>query len=542
MSIRFVGRGQAPLPEGEYNSQNEREYRRQVQLQLDQLGTQISTDPEITSIAATFYNDGSAKVTVTGNQYTKSIKCAVHLGSPFPSVATVEAETAKNGSSVQFSFTGPYTVGNPLYFSAIGYSGADGSGLASVKKDVRVYVTVFKSTLNVDIVQTASTGFSDPGAGVNPTVTLTMTVTDPAGTLTGNATVTPSFNGIVSLYNNTLAQSAIPFNATLGATYTFTATLYKALGGGGWAKWTAVKTGGYEASATWWASSAWADMNADVIITIGNNQSSSDATAKASLVVNTVENADSMKWYASTSSQPSKATTIASGTSVSTGPPFYVTDLGVTLSLGDTVYVTVVLYDYAGQLMDKSFEARATRTNLSKSKTIQWAAARFKAYDEDKSGTVGLGSNLAATYSMDEMYHLFTGPGAGVCYGFAKYCSTTLDTVLADNGTITGFSAEVWSDNDAFSQTHATVYLYAVAPGSYVSDASPIASVTATSTGAYQTVSTTLSQSTTGNRVVFLCILYTASGSGGLCETSSLYGKCRSVTLTYLPSNLQATV
>lgn len=528
-------------PVQNYDPQNEREFRREVERVITVLGTAISTEPEISAITATFYTDGSAKVTVTGNTYVKSIKCAVST-SAYPSTATVQAATPTNGASADFSFAGPYALGNTLYISAMGYSGPAGSGAASVKKDVKVVVSVIQSTLLVTIAQTASTGFSDPGAGVLPTVTLQVTVTDPANVLTGNALVTIAYNGISALYNNTLAAPAVTGNWTIGTTYTLTATLYKALGGGGYAKFTATKSGGYSGYTTWWASSAWADAPADIVITIGNNQSSSDVTAKASLVVNTMENADSMKWIASTSSQPAKATVIASGTSVSTGPPFYVADLGVTLSLGDTVYVTVVLYDYAGNLVDKSIEAKATRTNLSKSKTVQWAASQFIAYQEDKSGTVGLGSNLTPSRSLDEMYYLFTGPGAGLCYGFAKYSSNVHVFVLPDAVTATGMSAEVWSSNDASSQTNASVSAYAVSAGSYVGDASPIGTVTATSTGAYQTVSTTFSQSSTGKRFVFLCRFSTASGAGGLCETSSLYSKCRSVSLTYLPSDLQATV
>jgi hypothetical protein len=528
-------------PVEKYDPQNEREFRREVGRLLTTLGTQIDDDPVITAISATFYTDGSAKVTVTGNQYVKSIKCAIST-SAYPSTATVEAETAVNGASADFSFAGPYALGNTVYLSAMGYSQAAGAGNASAKKDVKVVVSVIQSTLLVTITQTASTGFSDPGAGVLPTVTLEVTVTDPAGILTGNALVTIAHNGISALYNNTLGAPAVTGNWTIGTTYTLTATLYKALGGGGYAKFTATKSGGYSGYTTWWASSAWADAPADVIITIGNNQSSSDVTAKASLVVNTVENADSMKWLASTSSQPSKATVIASGTSVSTGPPFYVSDLGVTLNLGDTVYVTVVLYDYAGVVVDKSFEAKATRTNLSKTKTVQWAASQFQAYQEDKSGFVGLGSNLTPSRSQDEIYYLFTGPGAGLCFGFSQYSSTVHTFILPDAVTATGMSAELWSANDSDSQTNAIVYVYAVALGSYVTDASPIGSVSATSTGAYQTVSTTFSQSSTSKRFVFYCKLYTASGAGGLCETSSLYAKCRSVTLTYLPSDLQATV
>jgi hypothetical protein len=374
-------------------------------------------------------------------------------------------------------------------------------------------------------------------------VTLQVTVSDPAGALTGNALVTIAYNGISALYNNTLAAPAVTGNWTIGTTYTLTATLYKALGGGGFAKFTATKTGGYSGYTTWWASSAWADMAADLILAIGNNQGSSDVTAKASLVVNTAENADSMKWIASASSQPAKATVIASGTSVSTGPPFYVADLGVTLSLGDTVYVTVVLYDYAGAVMDKSFEAKATRANLSRSKTIQWAAAgNFHAYTVAKSGFIPPSGLVTPDRSIDELFYGFIEPSSAITVTTDLIADLTHSWVLADGGTLTGILAEVWTELTAApTQTDVDLELFAVALGSYVGDASPIASLTGTHTGGWQTVSNeALDQSTTGRRFVVHAKIWSTGRTGPAGGT--VYAKFRSLTITYLPDNLQATI
>lgn len=472
--------------------------------------------PAVSELMPSVSSAGVLTVNVNCNSITGSYRVAVSTVG-YPTAATVRAATAVNGRNGDVTFAGPYAAGASIYISALAYSGKDGAGDESSKFDTILRVAMLQTPLLVTIAQTASTGFSDPGAGVLPTVTLTVVVSDPAGLLTGNVTLTIATNGISALYNNTLGAAAATFTATIGTVYTFTATLFKALGGGGFAKFTATKTGGYESYATWWASSAWMDMSADVIITIGNNQSSSDVTAKASLVVNTVENADKMKWIASTSSQPAKATVIASGTAVSTGPPFYVADLGVSLSIGDTVYVTVVLYDYAGVVMDKSIEVKATRAKLSKSKTAIFSPARFQTVY----GPAGAFRVVAST---------------GVMYLDARYIDSlglmaAGDVVMPQGATITGVEAEVWQEVYSSGGTPAGVEVR------FSADGTQFASLTSTSgSAAWVTWTASCSQTTTNKKItldVYMSDLYASS--------VNKY-RIRYAAVTYTPADQQATL
>jgi hypothetical protein len=259
------------------------------------------------------------------------------------------------------------------------------------------------------------------------------------------------------------------------------------------------------------------DMSADVIITIGNNQSSSDVTAKASLVVNTVENADKMKWIASTSSQPSKASVIASGTAVSVGPPFYVSDLGVTLSIGDTVYVTVVLYNYAGVVMDKSIEAKATRTKLSKSKTAIISPARFQ-----------------TVYGPPGAFRVV--PSTGVMYLDARYIDSLGlmaggDVVMPQGSTITGVEAEVWQEVYSSGGSPAGVEVGFSADGTEFARLS-----STTGSAAWVTWTASCSQTTTSKKItiqVHMVDLYASS--------VDKY-RIRYAAVTYTPADQQATL
>jgi hypothetical protein len=133
--------------------------------------------------------------------------------------------------------------------------------------------------------------------------------------------------------------------------------------------------------ATFTESSAMNGAAAALELGIGNNQSTTDLTAKAFAIVSAPRTATSMKWLASTSSQPSAASVIAGGAVVSSGAPvFSVADLGLTVSLGDTVYFTAVYYDAAGSRT--GVQGKKVRENVNASKTVRISAAGlFSPYD-----------------------------------------------------------------------------------------------------------------------------------------------------------------
>lgn len=473
--------------------------------------------PAIASLTPSLGTSGALTVSVNGNGITGSFRVAVST-SAYPSDATVRAATAVNGNSGDVVFPGPYTAGQTVYISALAYSGKDGAGDESNKLDVVVLVGMLQTPLLVTIAQTASAGFSDPAAGIYPTCTLTVVVTDPAGLLTGAVNIAIAHQGIQSLTNMTLGGAAVTFNGVIGTTYTFQATLNKALAGGGYAKFTATKTGGYAGYGTWWSSSAWADAPADVIITILNNTSASDVTAKASLTLNTADNVDSMKWLANTTGTGLDAATIkASGASVSVGPPFSVADLGVSLALGDTVYVGVVLYNYDGVAMDKLYSAKATRTKLSKSKTAIFSPTRFQTI----SGPLGAFRSVSTT---------------GVLYLDARYidslgCVVSGDVVLPQGSTITGVESEVWQEVYSSGGSPAAVQVV------FYADGVSFASLSSTSaSAAWVTWTASCSQTTTSKKITIEVAMT------DLYANSVDKYRVRYVAVTYTPADQQATL
>lgn len=90
------------------------------------------------SLAASFDETGVLKVRAIGDVQTGSIRLAVST-SAFPSSGTVGAVTAVDGRQSEWTFAGPYALGDALYLSAIAYTGAAGAGTASDKIDSLVY-------------------------------------------------------------------------------------------------------------------------------------------------------------------------------------------------------------------------------------------------------------------------------------------------------------------------------------------------------------------------------------------------------------------
>jgi|GEM_PF-5712475 len=229
-----------------YNAQDERVFRQRLAQKLTQLEQGGAAGAVVLSVVMSFAHDGSLKVSVVGNDAVLSLKAAVST-TAFPTTATVVAATATNATRADLSFAGPYALGNTLYLSAMGFTAIDGAGSASAKYDAQAAVAVIQPTLSLAIEQTAQSGV---------TTTFTLVVTDPSAVLSGNALVSVTWNGLTGLYNNTLAAAvATPssFNATLGATYSFTATLDPALITGAFARFVATKVGAaYAGTGTWY--------------------------------------------------------------------------------------------------------------------------------------------------------------------------------------------------------------------------------------------------------------------------------------------------
>ena len=221
--------------------------------------------------------------------------------------------------------------------------------------------------LQVVLVQTSSIGSA---------TTITVTVLDPQNG-GGTCTVTPSSLGITSLIDLTTALPAVAYTATIGVARSFQINLNAPFAGSGYVRFVATETGRYDGYGVWFGPSALQNAAPAMTIAIASNGGVGTTTAKASMVVSGPSNAASMKWLASTSSQPSYASTVASGAVVSSGAPiFAVADLGVNLSLGDTVFVTVVYYDAIGN-PQTSVQGQGTRASLLATKTLTYPATQF---------------------------------------------------------------------------------------------------------------------------------------------------------------------
>lgn len=90
------------------------------------------------TVVPSFDEDGVLTVRVIGDVQTGSVRVAVST-SAFPSSGTVGAATAVDGRQSAWTFAGPYTLGQAVYISAIGYTGAAGAGTASDKIDALTY-------------------------------------------------------------------------------------------------------------------------------------------------------------------------------------------------------------------------------------------------------------------------------------------------------------------------------------------------------------------------------------------------------------------
>lgn len=156
--------------------------------------------------------------------------------------------------------------------------------------------------------------------------------------------------------------------------------------------------------------------------------------------------AASYKWQASTSSYPADATVIASGATIN-GRTQNDVSAGITLSLGQRVYITLVPYTAAsaGGLSGQSIHLTATRHDASATKTVYFSASAMTLSDQDDSGVVYLvGASgdvrMAGTY-----------PGFQV--GVFGWC----DLQVPQGCTLTNVSVDAYEDATVSAQVDVTV-------------------------------------------------------------------------------------
>jgi hypothetical protein len=359
--------------------------------------------------------------------------------------------------------------------------------------------------LQVVINQTASTA---------TTVSFTVTILDPQGG-GGTCTVTPSTQGLTSLIDQVTSAPAAPYTATIGVARAFVATLALPLAGGGFAQFSATETSRYTGTGTIFVGAQPQNAAPTMTIAIGNSQSVSVSTALVSAIISAPSNAASIKWIASTSAQPTAAAVIAGGAPVSAGAPvFAIADLGVALNLGDTVYLTAVYYDTGGTPWT-SVQGVATRANIVATKTVQFPALGWLI------ATVGvLGTDFAAGATTGEITSLNTYPAAHNTAGF----QTTF--ALPGGCTVIAFAMEIYQDTGGALNAESSLNI----PGARVASLGSFAA-----TGAWQTVSATCSQSTTGIQFTIVADLANTSAT-------ATGARMRSFTITYTSSNTQATL
>ena len=365
------------------------------------------------------------------------------------------------------------------------------------------------------------------------TATFTAQLLDPTAQLS-TMSVTVSWNGLDALHDDThsasVASGGSAITFTFGTPVQFTATLSDAFQGGGFVKFVSGSDATHSAAfGTWYTAQADQQATPTLAIVIGNNQSSSDQTAKASMVVNTPDNIASIKWLASTSSFPTQAAVASGGTSVAGGSPFSVADLGVTLSLGDTVFVTIIMIDTHSVVTGLFYRESATRQNLSANKTAIYSIGSLLRF------TYPTPTGDTVTYSPSNDYLQSVGSASQPTIpAYQAFFITNL--ALPQAATIIALAGDVYL-NGFTANAASSVLLYMAAPGTDIFAGGPVASVSAANTAAFSSPTASLSASTTGNRVTAGISLVVGTNISGRDDA-----RFRSFSVTYLPVNTQATV
>lgn len=414
-------------------------------------------------------------------------------------------------------------LGDVLYFkfpafNSYGLAAQDVSTVPTFTHTIGQEPSIGVAQLQVEITQSAS---------ADSTAVFTVKVIDPLN-FGGTCTVTPDFQGISALHNDTLGLAAAPFTATIGTAYQFTATLFPPWEvASGYAKFHATKTGWADGWGLWYTSAASQDAEPAMVIAIGNNQSATVFTAKASAVVNAPSNTDHILWLASTSSQPSQGSVIATGATVSGGGPFTIADLGVNLNLGDTVYLSVQPVDSLGRFTSATFvQGKKTRESIVASKTAFFAVSSF----------VRMNVPLPTTDTVSQ------APGGDyIQAGFVSGQSLPQSAMfganftLPQNSTVTSISGDVYRDTNSISGQSIGA-LYGATFGNDIYGAGALATVTAPNTAAWSTQTASLSQSTTGYRFLMAHFLITSASIGNEDV------RFRAYSITYTSADTQASL
>ncbi len=216
-------------------------------------------------------------------------------------------------------------------------------------------------------------------SSIGSATTISVTVLDPQGG-GGTCTVTPSSSGVTSVIDLTTGLPAAPYTATIGVARSFQINLNAPFAGSGYVSFRAVETSRYDGYAVWFGPSALQNAAPAMTIAIGTSHSAADPSATTSAVISGPSNAASLKWLASTSSQPSAASVQATGTVISSGSPWTIADLSCNLFVApatpDTVYLTVVYYDSVGNPQTAAMGS-ATRDSLISTRVANYSASQF---------------------------------------------------------------------------------------------------------------------------------------------------------------------
>jgi hypothetical protein len=448
-------------------------------------------------IGSLFDNDASVSVPSSGYSYTATIG---------------------NTRSFTATLSGPFSTTGAVKF----VSGGDSTHAAAT-------ATWFASNAELGVLAFEFSQISSTAT----TVTFTAQLLDPTSQLSTMG-CTVSWNGLDALHDDTHSSSVVPTGSaitfTFGIPVQFTATLSDAFQGGGFAKFVSGSDATHSAAfGTWYTAQADQQATPTLAIVIGNNQSSTDQTAKASMVVNTPDNIASIKWLASISSYPTQAAVASGGTSVTGGSPFSVSDLGVILNLGDTVFVTIITIDTHAVVTGLFYREQATRESLSATKTAIYSVGSLLRFNSV------VASGDTAVYSPTNDYIQSVGSASQPTIP-AYQIFFTADLALPKAATILTLSGDLYL-NGFTANAASSVLLYVAAPGTDIFAAGPVASVTAANTAAFSAPNASLSTNTTGNRIMAGISLIVGINISGADDA-----RFRSFSITYLPANTQATV
>jgi len=115
------------------------------------------TSPDITLISGSFSITGQFFLNINADSDSASIKYATST-TGFPTLATVQAETAVAGRVINATLGGPFTSGAVVYVSALAYSGAGGTGEESPISQASFTRDTLDLRVDEELSETATVG------------------------------------------------------------------------------------------------------------------------------------------------------------------------------------------------------------------------------------------------------------------------------------------------------------------------------------------------------------------------------------------------